>query len=397
MKNNQEKKKIKVAFPHMGTICIAWAAGLKRVGVEPFIPPYTSRKTLSIGTKYSPEAICLPYKLILGNFIEAIEGGVDYVAMITSPGICRLGEYGSNIKNALDDLGYRANYIELALYDGVKGMYNFAKQLTGKNDPILILKGILTTIKTIFVLDELQNFLSYYRAREINIGDAEKNFKKGLKYIVDARDSKELKKAKKLALEEITKTKIDKDREVLHVDLTGEIFLVLDDFANQNIERELGKMGVQTRRSLTVGSFLKDAIIPKIFKKGETHLERAFRMAKPYLMRDIGGDALECVSDVAWASEKGKDGIIHISPFTCMPEIMSQNIFPSMRENCNIPILTLIMDEQTGKAGYITRLEAFVDLMRRRKRMGKNDGDKGINECAASVKNENHEPMKETI
>jgi hypothetical protein len=26
------------------------------------------------------------------------------------------------------------------------------------------------------------------------------------------------------------------------------------------------------------------------------------------------------------------------------------------------------MDEQTGKAGYVTRLEAFVDLMRRRKR-----------------------------
>lgn len=352
----------------MGTISVAWAAGLRRVDVEPFIPPYTSKKTLSLGTKYSPEAICLPYKLILGNFMEAIEGGADYVAMITSPGICRLGEYGSNIKNALDDLGYSANYIELALYDGIKGLYRFVRELTGKNDPILILKAILTTMKTIFVLDELQNFLSYYRAREINVGDAEKNFKKGLKYVVDAKNSKELKKAKKLAITEITKTKIDKDREVLHVDLTGEIFLVLDDFANQNIERELGKMGVQTRRSLTVGSFLKDAIIPKMFKKGETHLERAFRMAKPYLMRDIGGDALECVSDVAWASEKGKDGIIHISPFTCMPEIMSQNIFPSMRENCNIPILTLIMDEQTGKAGYITRLEAFVDLMRRRKR-----------------------------
>ena len=154
----------------------------------------------------------------------------------------------------------------------------------------------------------------------------------------------------------------------MYVDLTGEIFVVLDYFSNQNIERELGKMGVQTRRSLTVGSFLKDAIIPKIFRKGETHLQRAFRMAKPYLMRDIGGDALECVSDVAFADEKGKDGIIHISPFTCMPEIMSQNIFPNMRENCNIPLLTLIMDEQTGKAGYITRLEAFVDLMRRRKR-----------------------------
>ena len=77
---------------------------------------------------------------------------------------------------------------------------------------------------------------------------------------------------------------------------------------------------------------------------------------------------MECVSDVAYANERGIDGIIHISPFTCMPEIMSQNIFPAMRENCDIPILPLIMDEQTGKAGYLTRLEAFVDLMRRRKR-----------------------------
>ena len=46
-----KKKKVKVAFPHLGTISIAWAAGLKKVGVEPYIPPYTSKKTLSFGTK----------------------------------------------------------------------------------------------------------------------------------------------------------------------------------------------------------------------------------------------------------------------------------------------------------------------------------------------------------
>ncbi len=365
---NKNSKKIKVAFPHMGTIYIAWASALEKVGIEAFIPPYTNKKTLSLGTKHSPEAICLPYKLILGNFIEAIEGGADYVAMISSPGICRLGEYGSSIKNTLSDLGYEANYIELALYDGFKGMYRFLVNLTGKNNPILFFRAINILIRKIFVLDELETALSYYRARELNTGDAEKIFNKSLKLINDANTTKDLKKAKKQVLSELAKTKIDKEREILHVDLTGEIFLVLDYFSNQNIERELGKMGVQTRRSLTVGSFLKDAIIPKVFRKGETHLQRAFRMAKPYLMRDIGGDALECVSDVAWADENGKDGIIHISPFTCMPEIMSQNIFPSMRENCNIPILSLIMDEQTGKAGYITRLEAFVDLMRRRKR-----------------------------
>ena len=365
-KNND--KKIKVAFPHMGTVSIAWSSALKTIGVEPFIPPYTSKKTLSIGTKHSPEAICLPYKLILGNFIEAIEGGTDYVSMITSPGCCRLGEYGNCIHSALVDLGYDAKYIEMRLYDGIKGMYNYLKAISGKNNPILFDRAINIAIRKMFLLDDLENALSYYRAREVNIGDADKHFNVAIKFVDQAENIKSLKKAKKLAFDEMKKTEIDKDKEVLKVDVTGEIYLVCDPFSNQNILKELGKMGVQTRRSLTISGFIKDAMIPKIFRKGETHLQRAFRMAKPYLTRDIGGDSLECVSDVAYADEKGVDGIIHISPFTCMPEIMSQNIFPAMRENCDIPILPLIMDEQTGKAGYLTRLEAFVDLMKRRKR-----------------------------
>ena len=370
MAKKEEKKRVKVAFPHMGTICIGWAAALRKVGIEPYIPPYTSKKTLSYGTKYSPEAVCLPYKLILGNFVEAIEGGVDYVAMITSPGICRLGEYGTNIQETLSDLGYHANYIELSLYDGIKGLFDFLKRLTGKNDPILFSRAIVLITRIIFLLDDLDTALSYYRAREVVFGEAEKHYKKALRLISNVSNTRMLNSCRKRVFKEMSKTEIDPNREVLYVDLTGEIFLVCDKFSNQNIERELGKMGVKTRRSLTVGSFLKDAIIPKIFRKNdeETHLERAERMAKPYLMRDIGGDALECVSDVAYANAKGKDGIIHISPFTCMPEIMSQNIFPKMREEHDIPILSLVMDEQTGKAGYITRLEAFVDLMRRKKR-----------------------------
>ena len=66
----KSKEKIKVAFPHMGNIYVAWGSALRRLGVEPYIPPYSSKRTLSLGTKNSPESICLPYKLILGNFIE---------------------------------------------------------------------------------------------------------------------------------------------------------------------------------------------------------------------------------------------------------------------------------------------------------------------------------------
>ena len=267
-----KKKKIKVAFPHMGTISIAWAAALRKIGLEAFVPPYTSKRTLSLGTKNSPEAICLPYKLILGNFIEAIEGGADYVAMITSPGICRLGEYGNSIKNTLSELGYKTNYIELSLYDGFRGLYRFLKELSGKNDPVKIIKAINICIRKIFVIDELDIILSYYRAREIYNGEAEKNYKKALQLIDSADKTSHLRKARLKAIDLIKSTKIDKNRDVLQVDLTGEIFLVNDEFSNQNIERELGRMGVETRRSLTVGSFLKDAIIPKAFRNEETHI-----------------------------------------------------------------------------------------------------------------------------
>src|SRR5574344_373449 len=202
MAEEEKNKKKKVAFPHMGTIHIAWAAALRKVGVEPFEPPYTNKKTLTLGTKNSPEAICLPYKLILGNFIEALEGGTDYVAMISSPGICRLGEYGSSIKNALKDMGYEANYIELALYDGIKGLFTFLTELTGGNHPIMFTKAIVGMIRAVFLLDDMEKLLFYYSAREVTPGDAEKRYKKGLKYIKDARTQKDLKEAKKKAFAE---------------------------------------------------------------------------------------------------------------------------------------------------------------------------------------------------
>ncbi|MCQ2958009.1 MAG: hypothetical protein MJ180_03790, partial [Candidatus Gastranaerophilales bacterium] len=328
-----------------------------------------SKKTLSLGTKYSPEAMCLPYKLILGNFIEAIEHGADTVVMISSPGICRLGEYGKTMQNALKDLNLNARYFDFDLYKGkLKIMYEGLVELTGVRNPLKIIRSLVVGISKVFVLDKLETVHSYYRAREIKFGDTEKAFKKGLKKVENAFSMKDLRQAEKDAIEEIRKVEIDKNREILNVDITGEIFMVLDPYSNQYIERELGRLGVQTRRTLTISSWLRDAIIPKMFIKGETHLQRSTRLAKRYLTRDIGGDSIEAISDIINANDKGTDGIIHISPFTCMPEIMSQNIFPTMRKDCKIPILPLIMDEQTGRAGYITRLEAFVDLMRRRKR-----------------------------
>ena len=257
MVNMKNKTPIKVAFPHMGNVYIAWSAALKKLGVEPFIPPHTSKKTLEVAAKYSPESICLPYKMVLGNFLQAIEKGADYVAMISSPGICRLGEYGQSIKNVLKDLGYENKYTELQLYDGFKGMYTFLTQLSGVKNPVILAKAINIAVRKVFVLDRIENLFSYYRAREIVTGTAEKHYNRALSLIIEANNTKELKAFEKEAIEEIKKTKIDVNRDVLTVDITGEIFLVQEPFSNQNIEKELGRMGVQTRRSLTVQGLSK--------------------------------------------------------------------------------------------------------------------------------------------
>lgn len=107
---------------------------------------------MSLGVKNSPEAVCLPYKLILGNFIEAIEGGTDYVAMLTSPGCCRLGVYGLNIQSALADLGYEAKYLELSLYDGIKGLFKFFHDLLGKDDWVAAAKASIMMIRMVLHL-----------------------------------------------------------------------------------------------------------------------------------------------------------------------------------------------------------------------------------------------------
>ena len=85
------------------------------------------------------------------------------------------------------------------------------------------------------------------------------------------------------------------------------------------------------------------------------------------MKRAIGGECIETIGDTVFAARNGIDGIIHIMPFSCMPEIVAQNILPKVSKQEDIPVLELVLDEQTGKAGNITRIEAFIDLVKRRK------------------------------
>ena len=140
------------------------------------------------------------------------------------------------------------------------------------------------------------------------------------------------------------------------------------------MEKFLGEAGVEVRRQIMFGDWLEHVLKPSLFYKKESHRERSVRYAAKYMKRAIGGECIETVGDAVHAAKHGIDGVIHISPFSCMPEIVAQNILPKVAKNEDIPVISLILDEQTGRAGYITRLEAFIDLIKRR-RMAKTSED----------------------
>lgn len=62
------------------------------------------------------------------------------------------------------------------------------------------------------------------------------------------------------------------------------------------------------------------------------------------------------------------DGIIHVASFGCGPDSFTGEIIERhLRRRRNIPFLNLTIDEHTGEAGIITRLEAYVDMIRWRR------------------------------
>lgn len=48
---------------------------------------------MEIGSLYSPDEICLPFKLMIGNYVQSIEAGADTIVIAGSCGPCRFGEY----------------------------------------------------------------------------------------------------------------------------------------------------------------------------------------------------------------------------------------------------------------------------------------------------------------
>ncbi|MCK7514870.1 MAG: hypothetical protein MZV70_69945 [Desulfobacterales bacterium] len=127
------------------------------MGANILLAPENNIETLNLGTRHSVEGICLPYKLNLGNYIQAIESGANVLLMFNAPGTCRLGNYTNMAEAKLRELGYD---FEMVVFDMYKGkLVEIARKFsmaTGNSNFLKTLSGIKLGFTKFDALDKIE-------------------------------------------------------------------------------------------------------------------------------------------------------------------------------------------------------------------------------------------------
>ncbi len=89
-------------------------------------------------------------------------------------------------------------------------------------------------------------------------------------------------------------------------------------------------------------------------------------------IRLVGRAQWTCDGEVIGAGghylESGVDGIIGIMNFGCGPDSLLMDVMQRQAQTTTTPFMGLTLDEHTAEAGIVTRLEAFLDMIYRKKK-----------------------------
>ena len=357
----------KISFPHMGNYDIAFKLIAKLLGDEVVVPPLITRRTIELGSKYSPESACVPFKYSIGNYIEALEKGAN--VLVQAGGGCRFGFYGEVQEEILRKLGYEFQFIKLSDNQNVLAEILHIKKINPSLSYIAILKTILLAYSRLKCIDVVEEVVRKNIGFEKNKGELEKAYKVFLQELDKTCFVKEVKTCEEKYLNILEKIEIEKPSNPLRVGLIGEFYVLLEPFSNFYIEKELAKLGVEVHRFITLSGMIRHSFF------NDLHIKKLLRYASPYLKYHIGAHGTESVGMAHQLVKQKFDGIIHIKPFGCMPEVNAMSALYKLSKKHKIPIIYFSFDSLTSQTGIKTRIEAFYDMLT----MKKNKAGKLIN------------------
>lgn len=322
-------------------------------------PIKNNKRILELGQEVSPSNVCTPFKYTIGSMINSLNNGANVLIQIG--GGCRFGYYAQIQEKILkEDLNYDCLFINL--YQGNRLDIRAAlKKIRILNESLSIQKLAKELYLTLKLLRFTDCISTYIRDNFCYI----KN-KKELKKIENdiLEDILNISSLKELNIKDKQyKKKIDslilKEREKLKIGIVGELYSLMDPFSSCYLEKDLLDKGYKVKRYTTASYLLldKNRVSKKLVKN-----------SKNYLKYKIGADGTESVVHTLELIDDGYDGVIHIKPFGCTPEINAMPILKRISEDYSFPIMFYTFDTLNSDTGFQTRVEAFLDMLEMRKR-----------------------------
>jgi predicted nucleotide-binding protein (sugar kinase/HSP70/actin superfamily) len=365
----------------------AFAAIFRWFGVAAQPTPPSNQRTLELGAKFTSGDECYPAKITVGDFLRILEQPETdpqrtVFFMAAADGPCRFGQYVPFLRKTLAQAGFP----EVQVYaPSTQDAYQDIASLGPSFER--------TAWRALVAADILRKALLQTRPYESVAASADRAFAESVADLCQAIESscaetscqmKSLVASMRRARERFRGVRANYDRQRPLIGVVGEIFCRLNNFSNADLVRNLELQGGEgwltdiaewigycnsevTRKLRLVGrgislEMLKNTLSSHIQHSDERALLAPFaedfagyeeprisevlELARPYLPNTgVEGEMVVSVGKAAYLARHGADGIIDISPFTCMNGIVSEAIYPKLSKDYGgIPIRNFYFD-----------------------------------------------------
>ncbi|HHX28871.1 MAG TPA: hypothetical protein GX716_07700 [Firmicutes bacterium] len=360
-----------IGLVDMGNLRYALRSLFAEMGCNMVMPPPLTEDIVRLGKEIAPEFICYPMVTLIGQMRKHAEDGVRKIVMVQGKGKCRLGWYAQVMEEILRKNGYPVRVLSvdspLPLGKNWRPFVDSYRALSEGAPFTKGLNGLRIALTKIAASDRAEDILRETRAYEAERGQGDRRYARFAGELDEAGTPREVKAVFNdycRDMRRIPRLHVNP----LRVAVVGEVYVVNEPFVNKDAERILGSLEQRVRvyRTLSVSSWV-DYHLFKLPRAVRQYNE-VVKAAAPFLAVNVGGHGQESVGEAVLAKTLGMDGVIHLFPFTCMPEIIAQNILVTVSRELDIPVLSLMISEQTGVAGLETRFEAFCDLLEGRRK-----------------------------
>ncbi len=300
------------------------------LGIKIILSEKTTSKIINQGSQVVVSETCLPVKVFAGHVIDLLEKGCNKIFV-----------------PSLQSTGYKINNCSK-----IRGLAEIIRNVI--NTDFIMVEPTLDKTEKIGLKDFCYQIAAYY-----NITDKERidNAIKGgwkvyNKFIELAMQGNCCNEALACSINDSKPVYKFKPKKQISVALMAHGYNLFDERISLNLIKKLEKMNVQVYTSLDVE---RKKAVEAVIRLGEVQ---------------YWANELELTGTAAnYLLTNGVDGIIALSAFGCGPDsLMVEEISYHCREK-GMPLIHLTIDEHTGEAGFVTRLEAFIDMLIRKKQM----------------------------